>query len=216
MIRNRYIAAVNDKPWWLAGGIPQSACVAAYQPKGAASYAASLVNLANPGTYNAAAGNAPDWDASNGWMFVKANSNYLKTNINPVDGWSVTVRYSNYVSNTGDTAFILARGYTAEYRWQEFGIKGYNAAIRPTVGNTHLNSYPGNDSILILAGKNYYDNGTYIGTIDSTYYHTNFQLEIGINRKVPSYTSVYIQAISIYNTDISSYAGTLATAMNAI
>ncbi len=44
---------VAEIPWWLAGGIPAENCIAAYQPKGAASYAASKVNLANPGTYDA-------------------------------------------------------------------------------------------------------------------------------------------------------------------
>ena len=35
--------------WWDLNGTITS-CIAAYQPKGAASYAASKVNLANPGT----------------------------------------------------------------------------------------------------------------------------------------------------------------------
>lgn len=56
--------AVN---WWEAGGA--TGCVAAYQAKGAASYAASLVNLANPGTYNLASGVAPDFNSASGWTF---------------------------------------------------------------------------------------------------------------------------------------------------
>lgn len=50
-------------PWYLAGGAPTP--IAVYQPKGAASLAASYVNLANPGTYDAAADvpgyGAPTW-----------------------------------------------------------------------------------------------------------------------------------------------------------
>lgn len=42
-------------PWYLAGGAPTP--VGAYQAKGAASYAASLVNLANPGINDLTEGN---------------------------------------------------------------------------------------------------------------------------------------------------------------
>lgn len=52
-------------PWWKVAG---KTCVAAYQPKGAASLAASYVNLANPGTYDAAPGAAPTLTAD-GWSF---------------------------------------------------------------------------------------------------------------------------------------------------
>ena len=53
-------------PWWQVAG---KTCVAAYQPKGAASLAASYVNLANPGTYDAAPGAAPTWASATGWTF---------------------------------------------------------------------------------------------------------------------------------------------------
>ena len=59
--------------WWLAGGIAAADCIVAYQPKGAASYAASKVNLANPGTYNATDINAPDWATATGWYFSGVN-----------------------------------------------------------------------------------------------------------------------------------------------
>ena len=57
-----------DTSWWLAGGISAANCVAAYQAKGAASYVASKVNLANPGTLNF--DNevvAPSWNTTTGW-----------------------------------------------------------------------------------------------------------------------------------------------------
>lgn len=67
-----------DKPWWLAGGIAPSAVIAAYQPYGAASYAASKSNLANPGTSDATDGAAyPTWGADTGWVFASASSQYL-------------------------------------------------------------------------------------------------------------------------------------------
>ena len=58
--------------WWQ---VPGATCVAAYQPKGAADLAASYVNLANPGTYNAAPGVAPTL-AAGGWSF-NGSTQYL-------------------------------------------------------------------------------------------------------------------------------------------
>jgi hypothetical protein len=59
--------------WWSVGG---HTAVAAYQAIGAASYAASLVNLANPSTYDAVDGVAPSWDAGTGWTF-NGSTQYL-------------------------------------------------------------------------------------------------------------------------------------------
>lgn len=79
-------------PWYLAGGAPMP--VAAYQPIGAASLAASYVNLANPGTYDAAPGVAPTWASGTGWTF-NGSTQYLTTGIYPSSAYSVLVRYSN-------------------------------------------------------------------------------------------------------------------------
>lgn len=61
--------AAAASSWWLAGGIDPANCIVAYQPKGAADYAASKVNLANPGTYNGVGINTDDmpWSANTGW-----------------------------------------------------------------------------------------------------------------------------------------------------
>lgn len=77
-IETREVLASGAAGWWEVAG---RTCVAAYQPKGAASYAASLVNLANPGTYDATEGVAPTWDAATGWTFN--GTQYLKTGIIP-------------------------------------------------------------------------------------------------------------------------------------
>ena len=77
--------------WWQ---VPGATCIAAYQPKGAADLAASYVNLASPGTYNATwSGASPSWSASNGW--ICSTSNYLRTGVVPVDGDFYIARYSN-------------------------------------------------------------------------------------------------------------------------
>ncbi len=84
-------------PWYQAGGAPLP--LAAYQPKGSASLAASYVNLANPGTYDAAPGVAPTFDAATGWTF-NGSTQYLTTAITIGSHWSVVCRYSNVVAGT--------------------------------------------------------------------------------------------------------------------
>jgi hypothetical protein len=62
------VAATPVVNWWEAGGA--TGAMFAYQPKGAADYATSKVNLANPGTNDATDGAAiPTWGASDGWTF---------------------------------------------------------------------------------------------------------------------------------------------------
>lgn len=64
--------------WYLRGGVPLANCRGAYQAKGAASAAAALSNLANPGTFDLQNGTAyPTWDAATGWTFAAASSQYL-------------------------------------------------------------------------------------------------------------------------------------------
>jgi hypothetical protein len=84
--------------WWdLSGTI--ASCVAAYQAKGAADYAASKVNLVNASLYGLSAPTAdPTFDTSYGWAFTKALKNYLVPaglipNANAT--WSMIVRFSD-------------------------------------------------------------------------------------------------------------------------
>src|SRR5207247_1587053 len=81
-------------PWYLLAGVSLSSIVAAYQGKGAASYAASLSNLAHPGTNDLTAGVAPTWSTGVGWTF-NGTTQYLKTNIfSPQATWSVFAQYT--------------------------------------------------------------------------------------------------------------------------
>lgn len=69
--------AVAASNWWEVAG---KTCVAAYQAKGAASYAASKVNLAGAGTYDLVDGTTyPTWDTALGWI---CNGQYLVTSAN--------------------------------------------------------------------------------------------------------------------------------------
>jgi len=88
--------------WWEAGGA--SGCLAAYQPKGAADYASSKVNLANPGTYDAYEGIAPAWAADRGWIFD--GTMCLLTGIMPALTYTIIARFANV--NPPANNYILA------------------------------------------------------------------------------------------------------------
>lgn len=154
------------KNWWLAGDIPSINCKLAYQAKGAANYAASKVNLANPGTYNLLdTGGAVSWDATNGWMF--SGSNYL------------------------NTQFVLDKPYVFAWRYKDYGTAlwwtgqfgTYNAAGNTTIaGITPVNTWSAfanttygsqftytrqSASTFIMNVDNIYDNGILIKTLSS-------------------------------------------------
>jgi hypothetical protein len=83
----------TETSWFLPTGISAANCIAAYAAKGAANLVASYINLANPGTYDAAPGVAPAWDVTNGWDF--SSNKYLTCGIIPTNtSWSAIVRFS--------------------------------------------------------------------------------------------------------------------------
>lgn len=90
-------SAAAAASWWYVAG---KTCVAAYQPKGADDLADSYINLANPGTNNAAPGSAPSFAAATGWTF-DGNTKYLTTGIVPANGYSLILRYSGLESSVG-------------------------------------------------------------------------------------------------------------------
>jgi hypothetical protein len=91
--------------WYRAGGAPLP--IVAYQPKGAASLVASYVNLANPGTYNAAPGTAPTLGAY-GWDFLIANSQWLTTGYTPGAVGTTLICLQNWESYSYRTAVHAA------------------------------------------------------------------------------------------------------------
>ena len=85
--------------WWDNNGAI-SGCLAAWQPIGAESLAASYTNLANPGTYDAAPGTAPTFTASTGWTF-DGSTQYLNTGLTPGAGSSCIARITVTSSHNG-------------------------------------------------------------------------------------------------------------------
>ena len=85
--------------WEYVAGLPTP--LAWWQPKAdslglwaPATIAESYVNVATPGTYNAAPGTAPAWAAATGWTFTAASLQYLTTGLAPGANYTVVACFS--------------------------------------------------------------------------------------------------------------------------
>jgi len=164
-------------PWYLAGGVP----ILAYQPKGAASLAASYVNLANPGTYDAAPGTAPAFATETGWTF--GSNRYLTTGVTPGQNWSMLVQFLESADTNGGIVAGSLNGSNRFWIW-------------PANTDTSHNWGHGGDlsvdgrlraGVAVLSGPTAYLNGQVEGTISAGSY-TFAPIFIGcVNLTGPSY-----------------------------
>lgn len=209
--------------WWDAGGtIPAANCIAAYQPKGAASLAASYTNLANPGTYNAAPGSAPDWDSTNGWKF-DGTSDFLTTGITPTLSWTGIVRFSNHATVANGYYFGAYNGAN-----QNFAIVQYTATSKYyfgyQVGDTlSVEVTSTAAAVVAVAGKNAYRNGSSDGTIPAGGSNPTYTIYIGVVNTTgggPNFAFAdahYCQAMAFYDITLdATTVAALTTAMNAL
>lgn len=187
------VAALSASgPWYLAGGVLAASCVAAYQPKGAVDIAASYVNLANPGTYNAAPGTAPTFAAATGWTFAAASSQYLTTGIVPGANWSGIVRVNGY-SGSGmlfgrESARFYIRQETGEWKYTIVTGSASSAAailaITATCG--YLNGVADSTAVTLSTGAG----EVYIGCFN--------------NGGPQLYMTGNILALALYNTTLTA------------
>ena len=188
---------------WLAGGIPRTACVAAYEPICAVSLADSYINRANPGVNNAAPGTAPTWAAETGWTF-NGTTQYLTTGIAPTNdrSWSMIIRFSNASS-----------GY-AVLAGSQVGSSGYFMLepIRPDGKVLYGNGgiyYPSGqmtEGVIAVAGARGYQNGIMDASIIGTGTGTLPSIFIGCSSwggAPAAYQAANIQALYIYNVPIT-------------
>lgn len=105
--------------WWLANDtIPEANCRVAYSPYGAASLAASYINLAHPGVDDAVkprSYNAPSLDALLGWVFNGVNTClHSFSDITGAD-WSMIVSYATPTSTGRRT--VAGKYHSNSNRW---------------------------------------------------------------------------------------------------
>lgn len=152
------LGAANKAPaalWYQPTGIALANVIGAYAPKGAASLAASYVNLANPGTNNAAPGVAPTFNAATGWGGT--GSQWLTTGIVPSAGWTIGVRFSDVPADNNGCAiggFKDANTYFWAYPSTPVGNQYYMAyGNSPVQGGAGTGIAQG--VLIISAGKRY-------------------------------------------------------------
>lgn len=141
--------------WWMAAGVRP---IAAYQPKGAASLAQSYINLANPGTYNAAPGLAPTFDSARGWLFT--NSTNLNTNIVINSAHTLVARVANV--DAGSSGQVLGGQSTNRFYMyprqnskKQYGYGSYTPSYSPAMTS----------GVMALSSAGAYADGVKLGDI---------------------------------------------------
>lgn len=201
--------------WWV---VPGATCVCAYAPKGAASYAASLSNLANPGTYDAAEGVAPSWATGTGWTFNGADT-YLDT------GWDPTT--------ANRTMLVCFSGHTGAGSWSILcGQQSYIAGNNLSLGSVFANqaAYKGGSTVFVapllsagvlaIAGNTGYRDGESECTLSDYGADQAYSVYIGAENYINSairYGNGNILALALYSDTLTSTeVATVSAAMAAL
>lgn len=213
-IRESGVAVAAAGNWWEVSG---KTCVAAYQPKGAASLATSYVNLANPGTYDAAPGTAPTFDTATGWTF-NGSTQYLTSGINPSGGWTMFVAF-NSASASGYIAGRRVASGINEFTILPIGAVGERLVKR---GSSYARVAGGaiTSGVYGLSGDTGYLNGVADPGILSGSLTLTIPIYIGApnNNGVPGFGLVStVTAFVVYSDALTSgEVATLSTAMAAL
>lgn len=209
-------------PWYLVGGISASNCVAAYRAKGAPDLATSYVNLANPGTNNAAPGVAPTFAAATGWTF-NGTTQYLDTGITPIATTSMLVRFSG-ATLSGNRVIIGVWHTTTRRLYMDINngstTRGY---VRGTNSRTSAGA-AATSGVIGIAGVNTYWNGAVdTAAIADSFLAISGTTYIGALNDIataggPNYfTAANVQAVAVYSVVLSAAQMAAVTAeMNTL
>lgn len=189
--------------WWV---VPGRTCVGAYAAKDAVSYAASKINLANPGTVDLTDNSSyPTWDAANGW--ASDSTQTLVCNVSAGIGWTHIVRFSNCTSGNFYAIVSGSDGWKSVQLVPRAGLNlhGYiHGSNSGYDGAGYISS-----GVMAIAGNSAYLDGALEGSM--TQYASTFN-PIYICG-APAYTSHY----AVYSDTLSdSEIGDLYTAIAAL
>lgn len=217
------VAAVT--PWYLSGGVAAANCIAAYTPKGKASLALSYNNDAAPGnglldgTYDAAPGVAPTWDAVNGWKF-NGTTQYLTTGVVPATGFSMIVRL--VLDGAGENVQMIAGA--SNDTASGFAMRAVRSALTVVYiyGSGWTTVLATLSGVHAIAKQQGYFNGapTISGgraTLTTTWPIFIAQQNVAGAVYAPYFFSGSIQALVIYNTTLTApQVLAISTAMAAL
>ncbi|MBP6471216.1 MAG: hypothetical protein KBE23_06465 [Chloroflexi bacterium] len=153
-------------PWWLAGDAP--APLAAYQPLGAASQAASYTNIANPGVYTVVPTVEPAWSGTDGWIF--SGSQYMDTTlaISPWTTKTVLCRFSNATVQGDGTLVGVTQTTSAIMLIPNSAVGGGSHVARIGRAPTYY-APPLTQGVLGASAQNGYVNGVLDGKVCNPY-----------------------------------------------
>lgn len=181
--------------WW---SVPGQTCVAAYKAIGATDLAASYVNLANPGTYNAAPGTAPGL-AAGGWVFDGLGQ-WLATGILASSIESIAVRFSGF---TGSTASYLLGSHSGSNIFAIYPLYlGGSGYYQIGDGYSEVTGY--SSGITAMSGGQGYLNGVANGAAFTMGARPASEITIASDRYVPNYLAATVAAVSLYSTTLSA------------
>ena len=214
-IRAPKTAAAAAAGWWV---VPGKTCVAAYQPKGAASYAASLLDLSGSGN-DAAEGVAPTWTAGTGWTF-NGTTQYLTTGVIPVATYSMAIQFVNKTSPAGTYTAMGEAGANAQMM-----VMPYRSALGPRwyYGNSlkdlGLNVNVTDGNLAMAASAGYLDGAPKVSAIGAW---TGVALELCVACENAAggpwhYCALTVVAVAIYSDTLTDgEMATLCAAMAAL
>ena len=218
---------IYSSNWWEAGGA--TGCLAAYKSKGAASYAASKVNLVSPGTYDlteVSTGESPSWSAARGWHTWIGK--VFDTGIFPGIGtWTVICSVANCTNPPPvfSAVFGATGGDTNYPKFLILAIQTYHGGTGPRyyapIGTTVLEPFISSSAVYAIAGQTAYKNGVFATALVGTPTMANLSLKIGAYQELSKFYGYRfyadICALSVYNTTLSAaQVAAVSAAMAAI
>lgn len=191
--------------WWLVTG---ATCIIAYQPKGAASLAASYTNLAQPGTYDAALGVAPTFDAATGWTF-DGIAQFLRTNYIPSVGANLSVIVRAIQQNSGGATQTLIGMANSASPYNGVWVRLRNAtALYCNDGVSGAGTARYGSHVAAVAGRQGYIDGAPDGAAfaDSAQAFPAYDMYVGALHfsSTIQFEVASIQAVAIYTTALSA------------
>lgn len=150
------ITPTPDSQWWLAGGVDPADVVGAWQAKGAASFASSLVSLSGgPALY--VPQYAPQWSTSVGWQGGSVQRLQVVGEAFPAYGWTYFIKVRN--ATIGSQQFMGCRDN--HYSRQPFGMDLNNTGAYQENNSFSPGDYGGVvlTGTMQIGGRYYYKNG---------------------------------------------------------
>jgi len=205
--------------WWLSGGVSGADCVFAYQPKGAADYAASLVNLHNPGVQNARARRAsvaPTWDVANGWKFNGSNQYLYAGTLAPEPSNVPNCTIIAQFTNAPNASSTIVGGYELT-PYSFFGLSNRElGTVRFWYGVNYRTAGAITAGNLALAGLQGYVNGVAAGSpiVSSVSQQDDIRIGMLTGRW---FTLCNVQAVAYYSAILTApQVAAVTTAMQGL